>query len=183
MFLARADCLILRYNVGERTEWGWGVSKDESVQTDESLIAQRKAGLQQFHEALIPDLVDFVAAMGIQPAHWVLNQADQYTGSLSMALQNMDISGGESRVYLIHRLGAFIGEYFTQKCAGAWYVNDIPGSRYYARYVVGHFSQLNHPTLMLDPFEIAADFADAACPRNLVQLLDEVDQELIKFAQ
>ena len=60
------------------------------------------------------------------------------------------------------------------------YVNDIPGSRYYARHVVGRFSRLDNLAGMLDPFHAAQFYVDSPQPRQLMKLLSEIDVELLK---
>jgi len=37
------------------------------------IVAQRKAGLEEWYKALIPALVEFVGNLGISPAHGVQN--------------------------------------------------------------------------------------------------------------
>ena len=76
----------------------------------------------------------------------------------------------------------FIGEYFTQKYSGAWYPNDNPASKYFARYVVGKFSTASGHELNLDPFMIAEAYISIPMPRALEPLLQEAEQELIGSA-
>jgi len=142
------------------------------------LINRRKADFGKFYSELLPALVDFVEKMGITPAHEVLKQANQYVPYLERALQNMAVGDEADRVWLVTRLGFFVGEYFVQKYGGCWYVNDISGSTYCGRYVVGQFSTLNNSALMLDPFEIAQAYVNEPMPRTLARLLEEVDSEL-----
>jgi hypothetical protein len=149
------------------------MSREETV-----LLEKRKAEFAQRYQELIPALVDFVEKLGIQPGHEVLKHAVEFAPPLERALRDMKVADDPDRVWLLARMGYFIGEYFAQKYAGAWYVNEIPGSRYYARYVVGRFAALNDPKPMIDPFEIARVYVDTPPPRTLTPLLAEVDAEL-----
>jgi len=148
-----------------------------------TLLKERQEGFLDFYKALIPTLVEFVGLMGVQPSHEVLKHAVRIAPYLDKSLKDMLIGGGEERTWLLLRMGQFIGEYFVQKYDGCWYVNDIVGSRYFARYVVGQFAALGNKMPMLDPFLIAQGFVDAPVPRNLEALLREIDVELIQVAK
>ncbi len=149
---------------------------------DLALLTRRQAGFDAFYEALIPTLVEFAGLMGVQPAHEVLTNANAFIPSLEKSLRDMAVSVQEDRAWLLLRVGQFIGEAFVQKYSGCWYVNDIEGSRYFARYVVGRFTGLGTVVPMLDPFEVAQAFVDTPGLRNLQSLLDEVDAELVRTA-
>lgn len=142
------------------------------------LLEKRKAGFDEFYQSLMPTLVDFAGRMGINPGHEVLKNATQFAPYLDNALQNMAVADDRDRVWLLTRMGYFIGEYFAQKYGGCWYVNEISGSRYFGRYVVGQFVSLGNAALMLDPFEVAQVYIDSPIPRQLDSLLKEVDVEL-----
>jgi hypothetical protein len=142
------------------------------------LLEKRKAGFDAFYLALMPTLADFAEKMGINPAHEVLKDAKQFVSYLDGALQNLPVADDQDRAWLLTRMGYFIGEYFVQQYRGCWYVNEIPDSRYFGRYVVGRFFSLNNATLMLDPFEVAQVCVDSPIPRQLNMLLKDVDLEL-----
>lgn len=146
------------------------------------LLENRKAGFQDFYKALILTLVEFVGAMGIQPAHEVLKNAVNFAPYLDRALQNMVVANEKERAWLLFRVGQFIGEYFAQKYSGCWYVNEIASSRYFGRYVVGQFASLKSMAPMLDPFQVAQAYVDAPLPRHMEALLKEVDEALAQTA-
>lgn len=143
------------------------------------LLEKRKVGFEAFYRELIPALVEFVGQMGVKPPHEVLKHAVQFAPHLGHALQNMAIADEQDRVWLLTRLGYFIGEYFVQKYCGCWFVNEIQGSRYFGRYVVGRFAGLDNAALMLDPFHIAQAYIEEQMPRQLERLLAEADAELV----
>jgi hypothetical protein len=142
------------------------------------LLEKRKAGFEQFYNELMPMLVDFIGKLGVNPAHEVLRHADQFVQYLNQALRSMAVTNDEDRGWLLTRMGYFIGEYFVQKYGGCWFVNEIQGSRYFGRYVVGRFARLNDSIPMLDPFLVAQTYVDTPIPRHLEKLLAEVDAEL-----
>ncbi len=149
---------------------------------DNELLKKRIDGFDEFYEALIPSLVEFVELMGIQPAHEVLRNAVSFAPLLDKALESMAFADHQERNWLLLRVGQFIGEYFVQKYSGCWYVNQIPDSRYFGRYVVGQFASLGNMAPMLDPFQVAQCFVDRSVPRALVSILNDVDAELNQSA-
>lgn len=144
------------------------------------ILTQRKAGFEDFYKELIPALVDFVQRLGINPAQEVLNHAANYLPFLASALRTINVTSEADRTWLLPRVAYFIGEYFVQRYGGCWYVNDIEGSRYFARYVVGRFSKLPSESTMVDPFEAAREYVDTAPPRDLEKLTMLIDTELAK---
>ena len=143
-------------------------------------LEQRKKGFEDFFNELMPALVDFIEKIGINPAHQVLNQAEKYVPFVEASLRDIVVADKGDRVWLLTRVGYFIGEYFSQKYGGCWYVNDICDSRYFARYVVGKFSKTNNMATMIDPFEIAQVYVDTPVPREMTVVLAEVDAQIGK---
>jgi hypothetical protein len=72
-----------------------------------------------------------------------------------------------------------IGLVLRQEHEGCWYVCDVKGAKYFARYVVGRFPRVPNGAIMLDPFEVAQGFVDSAPPRRLSDFLEEVDAALM----
>lgn len=144
---------------------------------DIAKLEERLAKFDIFYEELIPALVEFVSRLGISPAHEVLNNATLYSEIIGNALNDIVIEN-EDRIWLISRLGFFIGEYYCQKFGGNWFVNDLKNSRYFAKYVVGKFSNGAKIHATIDPFDVAQTYVDTKPSRNLVDLLALVDEEL-----
>lgn len=150
------------------------------MQCQKNLLEKRRSEFEDFYNGLIPALVEFVGRLGVKPAHEVLNQAVQFAPHLSTALRDLQVNDEQDRIWLLTRVAYFVGEYFAQKHGGCWYVNDIAGSRYFGRYVVGRFPSFQKQTLMLDPFEVAQTYVDCPPPRQLQDVLAEVDAGLQK---
>ena len=145
---------------------------------DAALLERRKAGFEEFYDSMLDSLVDFIEKMGIGQAHEVLKKAELFVPDLGRALERMEVCDDEDRIWLLARVGFFLGEYFAQRHDGCWYVNEIPGSRYFAQYVVGQFSRLGHPHAMIDPFQASQVYVDTPVPRDLKKLIAEVEVEL-----
>lgn len=156
---------------------------DKLIMTTEDmlLLQKRKSEFTGFYEELLPALVDFMGRIGIQPSHEVLKHAVQFEPYVSQATAHLVIDSEDDRTWLVARMGYFIGEYFVPKYSGCWYVNEIPGSRYFARFIVGKFNIQSQRALMLDPFEVASAYISEPAPRGLGKLLAEVERELFEL--
>ncbi|MFZ4878778.1 hypothetical protein ACL9RI_27145 [Janthinobacterium sp. Mn2066] len=143
------------------------------------LLERRKKNFAQFYEELSAALVDFIGRLGIQPSHAVLTHAPQFAHHVSQATQDFQVESEGDRTWLAARMSYYIGEYFVQKYSGCWYVNDIPDSRYFARFVVGKFNIADRGELMVDPFQVADAYIAEPPPRALGKLLAEVEQGLL----
>jgi hypothetical protein len=152
------------------------------IPDEEKLLARRQDGLETFYKELMPVLVDFVDRLGIRPPHEVLNHAEQFAPYLETALAHLEPADEDDRVWLTARVAYFVGEYFVQKYKGCWLVNDVKGSKSFARYVVGRFSKFPNGELMVDPFEVSFAFVGSARPRKLGDFLNEVEDSVVKAA-
>ena len=139
---------------------------------------ERQTSFDHFHAELAPVLIDFIDALGIEPAQEVLKQAGDYLPYVERALSEMAIADADDRTWLLVRMTYYIGEYFAQQYGGHWYVNETPGSHVFGRCVVGKFSKLANTALVVDPYQIASSYVDLPCPRPLVSLVAEVESGL-----
>jgi len=128
--------------------------------------------LDDFHAELAPVLVNFIDALGIEPAQEVLTQAGQYLPYVERALKDMAVADEGDRSWLVVRMTYFIGEYFAQQYGGHWHVDETQGSRSFGRYVVGKFA---NGAITVDPAEIASAYVDLPCPRPLAVLVARVE--------
>lgn len=142
------------------------------------LLQKRTDDFEAFYRSLLPALVEFVGLLGISSAHEVLKSASQFNQLVERATQNMVSESDEDRVWLITRMAYFIGEVFVQRFGGCWFVDELPDTKYFARYVVGKFGFGIKSSAMIDPFEIATAYVDGPSPRNLNELLSSVEVAL-----
>ena len=143
--------------------------------SQQAATPERPASFDTFHAELAPVLIDFIDALGIEPAQEVLKQAGDYLPYVERALSEMAIADTEDRNWLLVRMMYYIGEYFAQQYGGHWYVNDTPGSHVFGRCVVGKFSN-GGP--LVDPLAIASAYVDLPCPRPLAALVAAAEASL-----
>lgn len=120
-------------------------------------------------------LAEFLGLLALPDPAKVFIEAEPYLPPLDQWLK-VQIVNAEDRVWLLTRVGYFVGEYLEQRRGGEWLVNEIPDSRYFARYVMGRFD--NNPNAMVDPFEVADICISEPPGRSLLRLLDRVEKEI-----
>lgn len=147
-----------------------------------ALLQRREAELIEFHNELMPVLVEFIDRLGIKSPHEVSLHADRYAPQLGKILENMEVNSEVNRAWLTARMIYFVGEYFVQKYKGHWFVYDIPNDPTFGRYVVGQFRQAANPAMIVDPSEVALNYVDTPPPRNLVKKLTDLDAILMRSA-
>jgi hypothetical protein len=59
-------------------------------------------------------------------------------------------------------------------------VNEVPGSRYFARRVVGGFDRPPNPNAMVDPFEVAQACLAEPPVRSLQLFLANIESEIAR---
>ena len=97
---------------------------------------------------------------------------------LSDWLAKQDIAP-TNRAWLIARIGYFVGECLIARFGGYWYLNTIPDSRFFARFVVGGFHPPIKPAATADPMAEAAELADQPRGRDLAALIDEISAAVV----
>lgn len=141
----------------------------------DELLARRMAEFETFRAERLPVLHEFCKALGFDQPHEVLIEPNKFLPLLDRGLQHAVISE-ENRVWLVTRIGYYIGEYLISLLGGYWLVDQDPLSPSFARYVVGDFSCQGANTEVIDPFEIAQRYATTPEPRFLRQ---EIEKQLI----
>jgi hypothetical protein len=145
---------------------------------EEKELARRKAGFDAFLQERMPVLVDFMQALELQNAADVLQDAEKFVSPLDVYLKDQTITD-DDRIWILTRLGYFIGELLVQKLNGCWLLNENPDSRTFMRYVVGQFSKIKNTQAMIDPFFVADTYLSEAPGRSLVAILEELLSELM----
>ena len=141
-------------------------------EADTELLAQRLAGFAVFKAERLPVLHQFVEAIGGENAYEVLNTPAKFMPLLERSFNSLVVED-HNRVWLITRIGYFIGEYLLAAYDGCWQVDQDPRSTAYARYVVGDFSCAPLPGLSVDPFAIAQRYVDGPLPRSLAREIEQ----------
>lgn len=121
-------------------------------------------------------LVDFMEQLDAPAPYTVLNDAESFVPTIDLFMRTQHIEEAQKN-WITSVLGYFIGEWTVQKYSGCWFVNEIPDSRFFSRYVVGEFMCLSNKAVMIDPFSVATDYVDEVPPRDFRRILQEVSSE------
>ena len=138
------------------------------------MLEKRNAGLEAFLIERMPVLTDFMERLNVGDPALVLVEAERYLPSLDKWLKDQCIDSSD-RVWLLTRLGYFIGEYLVQRLGGCWLLNDVPDSKTFGRYVVGRFVKVSNGNAMVDPFAVADECIGNPPGRSLISLLSSVE--------
>jgi hypothetical protein len=154
----------------------------EPTDEERALLEHRRHRFEGFLEERMPVLKDFMERLQLPNPAMVLLEADRYLPPLDQWMKTQDVPA-EDRVWIITRIGYFVGEWLVQRFGGYWFLNDIPDSRYFGRYVVGRFSRikLQNPDTMVDPFQVAADYISEPPGRSLSKILGVVEEQLLEM--
>lgn len=147
------------------------------IQSERAELERRKGSFDRFFEELMPVLTEFMRLLQLPDAPMVLVEARRFLPSVDLWMKDQVIEAAD-KTWLHTRLGYFIGELLVQRFGGCWFVNEIPDSRYFARYVVGRFSHPLNPNAMVDPFDVANSYLSQPPSRNLSTILAQVEAEL-----
>jgi hypothetical protein len=149
----------------------------ELTQNECDLRDRRRQGFEAFFRESMPVLVDFMMRLELPELHSVLINAGLFVDPLDSWVRRQVVST-EDRVSTVARLGYFIGEWLIQQLKGCWFLNEIPDSRFFLRYVVGQFATVANTGAMTDPFLIADTYLAELPHANLRITLAEVASEL-----
>jgi hypothetical protein len=126
-------------------------------------VTDAKAKFEDFLAERMPVLVEFAKTLGSSQAHRILHEPHLFLRGISDWLEHQEV-WPEDRVWVITRLGYFVGEYLVMKYGGLWLVEDRESSRYFGRYVVGRFARIANHNAVADPFEVATTAVSPEAP-------------------
>lgn len=141
-------------------------------------IERRTASFDPFFEELMPVLTDFVERLEILDSPMVVAEPDRFVLPVDVFMKEQVIES-EDRAWIVIRIGYLIGECLVQQFGGCWYVNDVPDSRYFARYVVGRFARIKNQNACVDPIAVADAYVSEPPGRSLVATLRKIEDELL----
>jgi hypothetical protein len=149
----------------------------ELTSDEQALRDKRRTGFDAFFQESIPVVVDFVTNLELPEPHMVLIEPEKFQAPIGAWMSSQQVTA-EDRVWILTRLGYFVGHLLNSRHGGHWFLNEAPDSRYFLRYVVGRFTRLPNPNAMVDPFHVADVYLSEPPGRSLSAILNEVEYEL-----
>lgn len=132
----------------------------------------------RFIDERFPILADFAERLELHDHSMIVIDPERYLASIDAFMKNQTVNP-EDRVWILTRLGYFIGELLIQHFGGIWFLNEIPDSRYFLRYVVGRFAAIKNRDAMVDPFYVADVFLSEPPGRSLISIVHQLEKELL----
>jgi hypothetical protein len=151
----------------------------ELTKAEVDLIDRRRARFDLFLEERMPMLTEFMQLLELPNPAFVLVEADKYLPALDQWLKGQVIDSSDD-VWILTRLGYFVGEYLVQRLRGCWFLNEVIDSKYFAHYVAGQFGEASNHNAMVDPFVVAEAYIAEPPGRSLTDLLLEVELEIAR---
>ncbi len=147
-------------------------------ESEEALVTRRRRGLGAFLGERVPVLIDFASRLDLPSPESICLAPSRYLEPIDTWARQQFVAGAD-RAWLLTRLGYFVGECVAGQFGGSWFLDEVAGSRFFGRYVVGRFQPPIAPAAMIDPFGVAdAYLAEAVGIRDLSRLLAQVSTEL-----
>lgn len=143
----------------------------------DELIQNRKLKLDDFVNESFSVNVDFAERLGVPEPHEILMNFDRLKDFIYHIVHPFikeQIIQEEDRIWIITRLGYLLGEYFKEKYAGYWAVNENKDSSQFGRYVVFASSPTTTSVYPIDVFEAVTELVDQE--RDLIRLITEIEE-------
>jgi hypothetical protein len=141
-------------------------------------LSRRRAAFDTYFAESMPALANLIGSIGAPDPTLVVNEPGSYIALLDDWLRTAAFNvppAPQDRVWLISRLGYFIGYVLTERHGGYWFVDEQPESRWFGCYVVGQFQDF--PNGRVDPNYVAAQFVDHRSHSSLEHLFAALDAE------
>jgi hypothetical protein len=151
----------------------------ELSESEKSTLERRKANFDTFFQESVPVLVDFIERLELPDARRVVHEPHLFLPAVDAWMSKQEVAP-QDWVWILTRIGYFIGYLFTQRLAGYWLVDEDPESPYFARYVVGDFSRLPNPNQAIEPFALAANYLSLPLGRSLVGEVNRLEKQLLQ---
>ena len=149
----------------------------ELTEDEQGELDRRRARIDAFLAERMPVLCEFAQRLELCDPPMIVADPDRFLPSIDAYMRNQVVTP-EDRVWILTRLGYLIGEVLIQRLSGSWFLNEIPDSRYFLRYVVGRFAGAPNPAAMVDPFQAAEVYLSQPPGRSLSAIVKEAEDEL-----
>jgi hypothetical protein len=141
------------------------------------LRERRRSALPTFLEERMPVLADFADRLELREPARIVAEPERYLAAIDEFMRDQEVRE-EDRIWILTRIGYYIGELLVRRLSGRWFLNEIPDSRFFLHYVVGAFGHARNANAMVAPFEVAASFVAQPPGRSLALLVSEVEADI-----
>lgn len=141
---------------------------------ERQLLEKRRVSFRAFSAERAPVLSDFAERLELPTPARISTEPTLFLNRVDAFMREQEIDE-DDRLWILTRMGYYIGELLIEKLGGGWFVNEDPDSRYFLHYVVGRFPGASNQGAMVAPFEVAAYLVAQPPGRSLIDLVLEVE--------
>ncbi|MGM0575837.1 MAG: hypothetical protein ACQEXJ_08930 [Myxococcota bacterium] len=146
--------------------------------TNGELQGRRRAQFEAMMAERLDVLKDFAERLELSEPGWIVARPEACLPALEAFMRDHEIESHDDLVWVLPRLGYFVGEILVERYGGHWFLDEADHSRFYLHPVVGEFDAFDNPAARVAPMEVAAAWLEQTPPRSLAPLLDEIDEDL-----
>jgi hypothetical protein len=144
----------------------------------QTTLEKRRREFPGLIEEIKPVLSDFAIRLRLENPCAIVGNPDAFLESIDQFMADQVIAV-QDRVWIVTRLGYFVGQILSKRLEGVWLLNENPRSHFFLRYVIGQFARAPNPDSTVDPFEVANAFVSQPPPRKLASIIAEVERECL----
>jgi hypothetical protein len=133
--------------------------------------------LYPFIQECWPLLSDFMERLGSKEPTLIVMDPEQCLETIDNFMKYQVVEP-DDRIWIMTRIACYLGELLVHRFGGVWFLNEIPDSRYFLKYVVGRFTRIRNYNAMVDPFYIADVYVSEPPGRSLSEFVEETAEEL-----
>ncbi|MCB9596233.1 MAG: hypothetical protein H6719_26155 [Sandaracinaceae bacterium] len=142
-------------------------------------LERRLAQLDIFLGEREPALRGLAERLGLEDPELVLTEPWRCLEAAdALIAQEREATDREDPMWVLTRLGYLVGDSLAKRLGGDWFVNEVPQSRTFARYVVGRFAECGSATAVIDPFEVAHAVLGSPKGEGLAATVGKIESDL-----
>lgn len=149
----------------------------ELTQEEKATRDRMREQFDLFLEERMPLLADFMERLGFNDPTLIVMDPEECLQTIDHFMKDQ-IVGSDDRIWILTRIGCYIGDLLVHRFGGCWFLNEIPDSRYFLRYVVGMFTGARNQSAMVDPFYVADVYLCEPSGRSLSNFVEETVREI-----
>lgn len=147
------------------------------TEDEQKIVEDLDENFDGFISALMEMTGDFAERVGLPDPHLIVQYPERYLADVTEVLRNEELEDSDLE-WILPRVAFLTAEILCERLGGGWFVNIVPDTEYFARYVIGNFRPGTKPGAMVDPLGAAADFLALPPGRDFTGYLKRMENAL-----